>query len=65
MRRAPPLALILALLAGLAAPADADSLRIAVISDLNGRYGSTDYGPEVTDAIAAIIARDGFGALQP
>ena len=60
MRRAPPLALILALLAGLAAPApaDADSLRIAVISDLNGRYGSTDYGPEVTDAIAAIIARD-------
>lgn len=56
MRRTLPLAL--ALLAALAAPAAPDPLRIAVISDLNGSYGSTDYGPDVTRAIAAIIARD-------
>ena len=34
----------------------ADSLRIAVISDLNGSYGSTEYGPEVAAAIARIVA---------
>lgn len=34
----------------------AEPLRIAVISDLNGSYGSTEYGPEVSGAIARIIA---------
>lgn len=33
----------------------ADTLRIAVISDLNGSYGSTDYAPEVSEAIARIV----------
>lgn len=33
----------------------ADALRIAVISDLNGSYGSTEYGPEVGAAIARIL----------
>ncbi len=37
------------------APPVADTkLRIAVISDLNGAYGSTTYAPEVTRAIARI-----------
>ncbi|WP_170971994.1 metallophosphoesterase [Rhodobacter sp. SY28-1] len=39
----------------LAKPVTAESLRIAVISDLNGSYGSTDYGPEVSAAIDRII----------
>lgn len=50
------------LLAGVAAsltlsrPAKAaDSMRVAVISDLNGSYGSTDYGLEVTAAVAQIV----------
>lgn len=34
----------------------AEPLRIAVISDLNGSYGSTDYGVEVSSAIDRIIA---------
>jgi hypothetical protein len=38
-------------------PVQAETLRIAVISDLNAGYGSTDYGPDVTGAVAAIIAR--------
>ena len=32
-------------------------LRIAVISDLNSQYGSTEYEPEVTKAIDLIINR--------
>lgn len=56
MRRALPLVLVV--LAALSGVAFADPLRIAVISDLNGSYGSTDYAPEVPRAIAAIIARD-------
>lgn len=38
-------------------PAWADPFRIAVISDLNGSYGSTDYGDAVHGAVASIIAR--------
>jgi hypothetical protein len=37
--------------------AQADPLRIAVISDLNGSYGSTGYGAAVSDAVAEIVAR--------
>lgn len=33
-----------------------DALRIAVISDLNGSYGSTDYDREVAGAIERIVA---------
>ena len=33
----------------------ADALRIAVISDLNGSYGSTEYSPEAAGAIARIL----------
>lgn len=40
----------------LPAPLAAEALRIAVISDLNGTYGSIDYGPEVSGAVARIIA---------
>lgn len=47
----------LAGLAALSAPAGAGPLRIAVISDLNGSYGSTGYGPSVRAAVATIIAR--------
>ncbi|MGJ8586189.1 MAG: metallophosphoesterase family protein [Marinosulfonomonas sp.] len=36
--------------------ANAKSYRVAVISDLNGSYGSTEYGPGITRAIDAIIA---------
>jgi Icc-related predicted phosphoesterase len=39
-----------------AAPAWAGPLRVAVISDLNGRYGSTEYAPEVEGAVARILA---------
>ena len=46
--------LLLALLA--AAPAAARPLRVAVISDLNGSYGSTDYDPSVAAAVARIVA---------
>ncbi len=40
----------------LATAAPAEPLRIAVISDLNGSYGSTEYGPEVSSALDRIIA---------
>lgn len=36
--------------------ANAKSYKVAVISDLNGSYGSTEYGPGITRAIDAIIA---------
>lgn len=49
---------LLALILWLLAPvAGAGTLKIAVISDLNGSYGSTAYGPAVPAAIAQIIAR--------
>lgn len=41
----------------LATSAAAEPLRIAVISDLNGSYGSTTYDPAVAEAVATIIAR--------
>lgn len=47
-----PLAMLL--LAGLGASAEA-GLRIAVISDMNGAYGSTGYRPTVNRAIARIL----------
>lgn len=37
-------------------PAPATPLRVAVVSDLNGSYGSTTYRDEVTDAVAALLA---------
>jgi 3',5'-cyclic AMP phosphodiesterase CpdA len=36
----------------------AEPVRIAVISDMNGSYGSTDYGSAVHDAIDRIIERN-------
>ncbi len=36
--------------------AGAEGVRIAVISDLNGSYGSTDYSADVHRAVSAIIA---------
>lgn len=50
-------AVLLVLILATAAPAE--PFRIAVISDLNGSYGSTDYGPEVSAALERIIV------LQP
>lgn len=50
--------LALALAIGLIGAASADPLRIAVISDLNGSYGSTDYGAAVAGAVQQIIALD-------
>lgn len=45
------------LLSGLAAlPTRAEGVRIAVISDLNGSYGSTEYAGDVHRAVAEIIA---------
>ena len=49
---------LLVLLFLLLSPAPAQ-LQVAVISDLNGSYGSTEYGQEVDDAVARILA------LQP
>lgn len=46
-------ALVLCLVAG---GVRAEPLKIAVISDLNGGYGSTTYGKSVHDGIARIIA---------
>lgn len=40
----------------LAAVAVAAPLRVAVISDMNGSYGSADYGPAVSKAIERIVA---------
>ncbi len=37
-------------------PAGADDVRIVVISDLNGSYGSTDYSRNVHKAVATIVA---------
>ena len=39
-----------------AGTATADALRVVVISDLNGSYGSTSYHPRVDRAVARIIA---------
>ena len=39
-----------------AVPAQAELLRVAVISDLNGSCGSSDYDPTVTAAVNRIIA---------
>jgi hypothetical protein len=42
------------------APATAPAsgrLRVAVISDLNGSYGSTTYGPEVHGAVASVVGQ--------
>ena len=36
----------------------AESLRVAVISDLNGSYGSMEYSPRVSAAVERIIALD-------
>lgn len=47
---------LFAILIWLAVPALADGLRIAVISDLNGSYGSTVYGADVRKAVERIIA---------
>lgn len=44
------------LLLVLAGAALAETLRVAVISDLNGSYGSTNYSPRVSAAIERIIA---------
>jgi predicted MPP superfamily phosphohydrolase len=46
--------LLLALLVAL--PAAARALRVVVISDLNGSYGSTDYASAVTGAVRRIVA---------
>lgn len=49
--------LLLLLVLAVPAAAGAEPLRIAVISDMNGSYGTTDYGAEVGGAVAAILAR--------
>jgi predicted phosphodiesterase len=50
-------ALLAGAAAAVAAPARASGgLRIAVISDLNGSYGSTDYDPAVSGAVARLVA---------
>jgi hypothetical protein len=49
------LALLVALLLA-AIPAAAKPLRVAVISDLNGGYGSTDYAAAVSGAVSRIVA---------
>jgi hypothetical protein len=54
LRRALKLA-FLALTLGIGT-AKADPLRIAVISDMNGSYGSADYGPAVRGAVGVILA---------
>lgn len=49
-------AVCLLVLASLPVPAlSAEALRIAVISDLNGSYGSTRYGTAVDDAVKRIL----------
>ncbi len=48
---------LLALCASLSAPADSPlAERIALVSDLNGRYGSTSYDERVSRAAAVIVA---------
>ena len=48
------LAVVLLCLA-LVAPLAAEPLRVVVISDLNGSYGSTDYAPRIDKAIDRVI----------
>lgn len=36
-------------------PADAQDVKIAVISDLNGGYGSTEYSPDVEKAVSKVV----------
>ncbi|MEQ8232845.1 MAG: metallophosphoesterase [Gammaproteobacteria bacterium] len=48
----------LALLLALAATPHAEPLRVAVISDLNGAYGTTRYAATIDNAIARIIELD-------
>jgi len=48
--------LVIVIWASAALPAWCDALRVAVISDLNGSYGSTDYDRGVNRAVARIIA---------
>ncbi len=52
----PRLGLGLLLWALAAVPAGAEDVRIAVISDLNGSYGSTEYSRNVHKAVATIVA---------
>ena len=49
-------ALLLVLAVLLGGAASAAPLRVVVISDLNGSYGSVTYDPRVADAVRAIIA---------
>lgn len=50
------LGLVVALgLGGRPLPADAATLRVAVISDLNGSYGSTHYEPTVSAAVRRLV----------
>lgn len=55
MRRLPALVFSLLLLLVPALAGASDPLRVAVISDLNGSYGSTNYEASVGDAVARII----------
>ena len=55
MRRS-TLAWLCALLLAAASGSAAGALRVAVISDLNGSYGSTRYEPGVREAVEGIIA---------
>ena len=47
--------LLLALLLPAALTAASDPVRIVVISDINGRYGSTEYHPRLAAAISHIV----------
>jgi predicted phosphodiesterase len=51
------LRLLLVLALSLPGSAGAEALRIAVISDMNGSYGTTGLGPEVAGAVQAILSR--------
>ena len=46
-------------------PPPPDTVRIAIISDINGRYGSTLYSPNVTAAVQDIIRRKADLVLCP
>ena len=54
IRRNLALGVLLCAFAGL--PIGAESVRVAVISDLNGSYGSTEYSRHVHKAVEAIVA---------
>lgn len=47
--------LLIALVTLAASPLQAAPLKVAVVSDLNGSYGSTDYSADVTRAVERII----------